>query len=48
MFWSLQNGDGEVRSNGLTPLPAPIQARLVERFARIHPQDGQPHNFFAN
>lgn len=48
VFWSLQNGDGEVRSSGLTPLPALIQARLVQRFARIHPQDGQPLNFFAN
>ena len=48
VFWSLQNGDAEVRSSGLTPLPAPIQARLVQRFERIHPQDGQPLNFFAN
>jgi phosphate transport system substrate-binding protein len=48
VFWSLQNGDGEVRNSGLTPLPAQIQARLVQRFARIRPQDGQPLNFFAN
>jgi phosphate transport system substrate-binding protein len=48
VYWSLLNGDGEVRTSGLTPLPAAIQARLVERFSRIHPQDGQPLNFFAN
>jgi phosphate transport system substrate-binding protein len=48
IYWALLNGDAVVRASGLTPLPAPIQARLVERFARIHPQDGQPLNFFSN
>ncbi|MGN6525170.1 MAG: phosphate ABC transporter substrate-binding protein PstS [Burkholderiaceae bacterium] len=46
VWWSLLNGDGVVRSTGLTPMPETIQARLVQRFARIKPQDGQPLNFY--
>jgi len=37
-----------VRANGLTPPPAAFQGLLVQRFARIHAQDGQALNFFAN
>jgi len=48
VYWSLLRGDAAVRASGLTPLPDTIQARLVERFRHIRPQDGQPLSFFAN
>jgi phosphate transport system substrate-binding protein len=48
VWWSLLNGDEVVRSTGLTPMPEKIQARLVQRFARIRPQDGRPLNFFTD
>jgi phosphate transport system substrate-binding protein len=48
VWWSLLNGDAAVRANGLTPPPAAFQGLLVQRFARIHAQDGQALNFFAN
>lgn len=47
IYWALLNGDALVRSSGLTPLPDVIQSRLVERFAHVRPQDGQPLNFYG-
>ena len=36
-----------MRSSGFTPLPAEIQARLVPRFQKVRPLDGQPLNFYS-
>lgn len=47
LYWTFLKGDTLVRSSGLTPLPTAVQARLVPRFQKVRPQDGQPLNFYA-
>jgi len=47
LYWTFLKGDALVRSSGLTPLPTVIQARLVPRFQKVRPQDGQPLNFYS-
>jgi len=47
LYWTFLRGDSLIRSTGLTPLPTAIQARLVPRFQKVRPQDGQPLNFYS-
>lgn len=47
LYWTFLKGDALVRSSGLTPLPTAIQARMVLRFQKVRPLDGQPLNFYA-
>ncbi|HJV61062.1 MAG TPA: phosphate ABC transporter substrate-binding protein PstS [Albitalea sp.] len=47
LYWTFLKGDTLVRSTGFTPLPTVIQARLVPRFQKVKPQDGQPLNFYS-
>ena len=47
LYWTFLRGDTLIRNTGLTPLPTSIQARLVPRFQKVRPQDGQPLNFYA-
>lgn len=47
LYWTFLKGDTLVRSSGFTPLPTQVQARLVPRFQKVRPQDGQPLNFYA-
>jgi phosphate transport system substrate-binding protein len=46
LYWTFLRGDSIVRSSGFTPLPTEIQARLVPRFQKVRPQDGQALNFY--
>jgi len=47
LYWTFLKGDALLRSTGFTPLPTAVQARLVPRFQKVKPQDGQPLNFYA-
>ena len=47
LYWAFLKGDSLLRSSGLTPLPTAIQARLMPRFEKVRPQDGQPINFYS-
>lgn len=47
LYWTFLKGDALMRSSGLTPLPTEIQARLVPRFQKVRPQNGQPLNFYS-
>jgi phosphate transport system substrate-binding protein len=47
LYWTFLKGDSLVRASGLTPLPTAVQARLVPRFQKVKPQDGQPLNFYS-
>jgi phosphate transport system substrate-binding protein len=47
LYWTFLKGDTLVRASGLTPLPTAIQGRLVPRFQKVRPQDGQPLNFYS-
>lgn len=47
LYWAFLKGDALVRGSGLTPLPTAVQARLVPRFQKVRPQDGQPLNFYS-
>lgn len=47
LYWTFLRGDSLFRSTGLMPLPTAIQARLVPRFQKVRPQDGQPLNFYS-
>jgi phosphate transport system substrate-binding protein len=47
LYWAFLRGDALLRNTGLTPLPTSIQARLVPRFQKVRPQDGQALNFYA-
>lgn len=48
LYWTFLKGDALLRSTGFTPLPVAIQARLISRFQKIQPLDGQPLNFYLN
>jgi phosphate transport system substrate-binding protein len=48
LYWTFLRGDSLIRSTGLTPLPTAIQARLMPRFQKVRPLDGQPLNFYGN
>jgi len=47
LYWTFLRGDSLIRASGLTPLPTAIQARLIPRFQKVRPQDGQPLNFYS-
>jgi phosphate transport system substrate-binding protein len=47
LYWAFLRGDPMIRNSGLTPLPTAIQAKLVPRFQKVRPQDGQPLNFYG-
>lgn len=47
LYWAFLRGDSMIRNSGLTPLPTAIQARLIPRFQKVRPQDGQPLNFYG-
>lgn len=47
LYWAFLKGDSLLRGSGLTPLPTAVQARLVPRFEKVRPQDGQPLSFYT-
>ncbi len=46
LYWTFLKGDKILRNTGFTPLPTTVQARLIPRFQKVRPQDGQPLNFY--
>lgn len=46
LYWTLLKGDQQLRNTGFTPLPTVVQARLIARFQKVRPRDGQPLNFY--
>jgi phosphate transport system substrate-binding protein len=47
LYWTFLRGDALMRSSGLTPLPTEIQARVVPRFQKVRPKNGEPLNFYS-
>lgn len=48
LYWTFLHGDSLIRSTGFTTLPTAIQARLMPRFQKVRPLDGQPVNFYTH